>query len=119
VSSNRGIMRVAKAEVDAFARGAVHTVHSTLYGRADGMLSRECNGGSQPAGCRTSDGRLWFPTVHGVVTVDPSSLGGKPSAPPVLIEQALFDGTSYALGSKAVAPAGSRSFEIHYTAPNS
>ena len=117
VSSNRGIMQVAKTELDAFARGDISTIHNTLYGRADGMLSCECNGGSQPAGCKTRDGRLCFPTVHGMVTVDPSRLGGPQPPPPVLIEQVLVDGVSYELGVKAVVAAGSRNFEIHYTAP--
>ena len=37
------------------------------YGKADGMRANQCNGASQPAGWRTSDGHLWFPTVAAVV----------------------------------------------------
>jgi hypothetical protein len=35
------------------------------------MRSAECNGGFQPAGFKGRDGRLWFPTIAGVATVDP------------------------------------------------
>ena len=42
----------------------------------DGVKSNECNGGSQPAGWRGRDGRLWFPTIKGLVVLDPEQLEG-------------------------------------------
>jgi hypothetical protein len=38
------------------------------------MKSAECNGSgnAQPAGWRSRDGRLWFPTQKGIVAVDPA-----------------------------------------------
>ena len=53
-------------------------MNSFAYGVADGMLSRECNGAS-PAGWKTRDGRLWFPTVKGVVSIDPRQRDIPPS----------------------------------------
>jgi hypothetical protein len=46
-------------------------VVSTGFGRSDGMLNAECNGGSQAAGVKTRDGKLWFPTQDGVAVIDP------------------------------------------------
>ena len=34
------------------------------------MRTSECNGRGQPAGWRTADGRLWFPTIDGVAVID-------------------------------------------------
>src|SRR5207247_10808355 len=39
------------------------------YGKLDGMRSAECTGGVQPAGCRSKDGKLWFPTSQGLIMV--------------------------------------------------
>jgi ligand-binding sensor domain-containing protein len=60
MSSNRGVYRVSKSDLEAVARHRLAAVAWRLFGTADGMESSECNGGNQPAGIRTRDGRLWF-----------------------------------------------------------
>src|SRR6185503_19009939 len=62
MSSNRGIWRVSRTVLDAVAADQRTTVDSQAYGEADGMRDRECNGVADPAGWRTGDGKLWFPT---------------------------------------------------------
>ena len=54
------------------------------------MRNAEGNGGS-PSGWRDADGRLWFATMGGAVTVDPAHLESNRMAPPVAIEEALAD----------------------------
>ncbi len=61
MSSNRGIFRVAKQQLNDFADGKINYIESIAYGKADGLLETECNGGQQPAGIKASDGKLWFP----------------------------------------------------------
>ena len=52
------------------------------------MLNSECNGGdNQPAGCKDDQGRIWFPTVQGVVVIDPKAMQQTELPPPVVIEQ--------------------------------
>src|SRR6185295_7523327 len=70
MSSNQGIYRVSRRQLNDFAEGKLGQITSISYGVKDGMLNSECNGGRQPAGVRARDGRLWFPTVEGVVVVD-------------------------------------------------
>jgi ligand-binding sensor domain-containing protein len=52
MSCNRGIYRVAKQQLHDFADGKIARINSTAYGKADGLLETECNGGQQPAGYR-------------------------------------------------------------------
>ena len=59
------------------------------YGRRDGMLNPECNGGAQPAGIRARDGRIWFPTQRGVAVFDPETIAVDTTPPPVLITALL------------------------------
>lgn len=54
------------------------SVTSIPYGVGDGMKSSETNGGNQPAGWKTADGRLWFPALKGVVAVDPNRINSLP-----------------------------------------
>jgi signal transduction histidine kinase/sugar lactone lactonase YvrE len=92
MGSNRGLMRVKKQALDDAANGAPGLLPVRVFGRADGLPTVECSLGSQPGACRTRDGRLWFPTVKGLVHVDPSQIVPNTNPPPVIIESVLVDG---------------------------
>jgi ligand-binding sensor domain-containing protein len=116
MSSNRGIWRVNRQQLEAFAAGRRPAIDSTVYGEADGMRDRECNGVADPAGWRTRDGRLWFPTGKGVVVIDPTHL--HPRRPPsAVIESVRVNGRQQPTAGPLVLPAGSPRLELTYTAP--
>jgi len=117
MSSNRGVYRVSKSDLNAFADGSISAVSSVSYGRGDGIEVEECNGGYQPAGWKSKDGRLWFPTQAGVTVVDPARLPLNPSAPPVAIEAVLVDDQPAALDAVRIPP-GQHLLEIQYAAPS-
>jgi PAS domain S-box-containing protein len=91
MTSNRGVFRVALSDLNAFANGKISFIHSFSYGVADGMKSKECNGGFQPMGWRGRDGKLYFPTQRGLSALDPQRLETNPLAPNVVIEQVIVD----------------------------
>jgi len=117
MSSNRGVFHVSRQDLDDFAAGKRSRIRSVVYGTADGMKSAECNGSgnAQPAGWRTSDGRLWFPTLKGVVAVDPAPRFSDQRMPQVLIEEVRIDKQPAPLDGIRVA-GGARELEIAYTA---
>jgi ligand-binding sensor domain-containing protein/signal transduction histidine kinase len=92
MSGNRGIYRAAREQLNAFADGRIPRVHSVLYGREDGLLNPETNGGFQPAASRDARGHFWFPTVEGVAVVDPSRIQRARRAPTVALEEIVVDG---------------------------
>jgi signal transduction histidine kinase/ligand-binding sensor domain-containing protein len=91
INSNQGIYRVSRQELNDFADGKVKFLTSIAYNKQDGLLNVEGNGGRQPAGIKTRDGRLWFPTAQGIAVVDPETVIINPLPPPVLIEQIVID----------------------------
>lgn len=105
VSSNRGIYRVSRDELNDFDDGKISRVNSIAYGKSDGMLNAECNGGRSPAGIRAGDGRLWFPTQDGVAVVDPQEIKSNSQPPPVVIESVKIDN----ILSEPPAPTGGHS----------
>lgn len=115
VSSNRGIYRVGRGELNELAEGRRPSVTSVHYGKADGLLSAECNGGTQPAGFRARDGRLWFPTQDVVGVVNPSEILRNSLPPPVAIEEFILDNRPVVFRDAARLPTGTENFEIHYT----
>ena len=116
MSSNKGVFRVSRKELDDVVEGRSQSLSCVSYGEADGMRSAECNGRNQSPGWKTSDGRLWFPTVNGVVTVDPNNLKMNGLSPPVLIEQVIIDKETIDQRESAQLPSGNGDMEIHYTA---
>jgi len=116
MSSNRGIFRVSRRELNDLAHGKIASVTPVVYGTGDGMKSPECNGGNQSAGCKTRDGRLWFPTTNGVVVVDPARLRKNTLPPPVVIESIRADKRPIDLRESVEIPPGTRELEISYTA---
>ena len=116
MSSNRGIYRVSKQQLNDLAAGKRKTVATVSYGRSDGMLNAECNGGLWPAGAKDKDGKLWFPTQDGVAIVDPELVPTNKQPPRVAIESADVDHISAPPGKEIIIKPGQESLEIQYTA---
>lgn len=117
ISSNRGIYRIKRSELNDFADGKITQVNSVSYGRADGMLSTECNGGRQPASIEDKDGNFWFPTQDGVVLVNPASMENfNQLPPPVVIESVSVEREPVDFRNGIIIEAGKRDIEIDYTA---
>lgn len=115
MSSNKGIFRVSKKELDDFSKGALQSISCIAYGTADGMKSSECNGGNQPAGCQAKDSTLWFPTLKGVAVIDPENIKLNELPPPVLIEQVVIDDHPLVLGGGTSLLPGKKKFEFQFT----
>ena len=125
IGSNEGLMRIPKQSLNDFAAGATNVISCRTYGKADGLPTRECSAGSQPATCRTADGRLWFPTSKGPASVNPADLKTNLQPPRVMIESVLVDGNEQktnrldsAWTPSVTIPPGGEELEIHYTALN-
>jgi signal transduction histidine kinase/CheY-like chemotaxis protein/streptogramin lyase len=115
MSSNRGISRVKKSELIAFAEGKLASVAPQSYGVADGMESTECNGGTQYSGWKTREGKLLFACLKSVVVVDPGNLPRNPLRPPVVIESVTINQQkNVAPGAKV--PVGIGELEFHFAA---
>ena len=116
MSSNKGIFAIEKRALDAFADGRIERVDSIFIDDRDGMVTRDCSGGSQPAGSKKRDGTLWFPTDGGVVVVDPRHQQKNTHPPPVQIEQVVAERTPLTGGGSFELPRGTKNLEISYTA---
>lgn len=115
ISSNKGIMKIGKGELKAFFDGGSERLTVAYFTKAEGMGSSECNGGGQPAGCLAPDGRIWFPTIKGVVVIDPEMKDLPP--PAVVVEQiAVNRGDPFEVSGEAELGPGAETVEFHYAA---
>lgn len=122
MSCRKGIFRVNRREFEDFDRGDVQAISCVTYGRADGLISVQCNGVAKPSGSKGSNGRLWFPTIAGAVAVD-TRIKTNLRPPPVVIEEVIADQhllrpatTSGEDFGTLIVPPGRGDLEIHYTA---
>jgi ligand-binding sensor domain-containing protein/signal transduction histidine kinase len=125
IGSNAGLMRVRKRDLDDFAASPTNFIPCRGYDKRDGLPATECTFGSQPAACRTADGTLWFPTVAGVVSVNPDKIHSNTNPPPVVIESVLVaeqhsntNGPHTAPPASVIVPPGTEDLEIQYTSLN-
>ena len=118
MSCNKGIFSLERARRDAYFSGRASAVSCRSFGASDGMKTRECNGGTQPAGWRDARGRLWFATIRGAAVLDPRRLKdiGMPRA---LLDGVIVDRQSWEVGGPgrpAVFPPGTQDFAFYFTA---
>ncbi len=117
MSGNRGVFRVSLQALNDFAAKRTSRIAAISYGTSDGMTTRECNGGFQPAGWKSEDGRLWFPTMKGVVVVNPQNVERASAPLPTILEQAFIDGREVDKTASISVPPGRGQLEFRYTAP--
>ncbi len=133
---SRGILRVRKSDLNDLAAGKTTFLHPRSFGVNDGMPLEECSSGSFPTGIKTKSGMICFPTVKGLVLLDPHRQETNAPPPKVLLEEVLVNGQvlptttgprgspegDRALGRgdspqvrRISIPAGGRELELHYT----
>lgn len=125
IGSNLGLMRLAKKSLTKQVSAKTASIACRVYGPEDGLPSGECTQGSQPAAWRMPDGRLWFPTIRGLVSVNPAELLQNTNLPLVAIESVLLDDQeqrtnrldSVSLQSQVI-PASVERLDIFFTSLN-
>jgi C4-dicarboxylate-specific signal transduction histidine kinase/streptogramin lyase len=116
LTSNKGLMSVPAEILEALARGQASAPDIDIYGVSDGMRTVEFDGGSTSAGCITSDGRLWFPSINGILAVDPAHIRTNTLPPPVQIERIMVDSAPQDLRQAFEVSPGHKQWEFQYTA---
>ncbi|MEX0724205.1 MAG: ATP-binding protein, partial [Gracilimonas sp.] len=115
MSSNRGVFKINKSELNAYLDNESDIFTLLHYGRAEGMRNPEGNGSIQEAGLRTSDGDFWFATQEGVAIFNQDREDTQAFPPKVLIKSITAGGNSYT-SDKVMIDKGYKSFTINFNA---
>ena len=106
LSSGRGLLSVARRDLEEVADGRRARISADVYDGTDGVLIR-AGGFGHPAGWKDRQGRLWFATFAGVAVVDPAALRTRAApAPPVVVQHLMIDGRRIEAAPPAVAVVG-------------
>ncbi len=116
MNCNKGVFRASKKELNDFADGLIPRVHSLSFGVSEGVRGVESTGPAQPAGWKSREGKLWFPTIKGLAVVDPDYRKRNERVPPVLIEKMAVEDTVVDMASPLVIGPGRKKIEFTFTA---
>ena len=115
MSSNRGIFKIDKSELNEFMDGESNTFTLLHYGRQEGMRNPEANGSVQEAGLRTKDGQFWFATQEGVAIFQ-SNIARKNQVPPTVLVDHIRSGSNEYSSKEVTIEKGSKNFAVNFHA---
>ena len=90
ITTNAGLYRFNKQNVYRKIEDSSFDLPFNYFGLEDGIKNLEFNGGCSPCANVLSNGNLSFPTIQGLVFVDPKTIASS-SIPPRLLIQMFKD----------------------------
>jgi PAS domain S-box-containing protein len=115
VDSEHGIFRVTRQGMNDLADGKTGRVDCAVF---DGINSVKVADKTvqEHVGCKTADGRIWFPCPLGVVMIDPAHIPVNRVAPPVHLDRIRANGKEVDPSGPVSVPPGHGELEFHYDA---
>jgi PAS domain S-box-containing protein len=115
IDSGRGIFRIARHDLNAFADGEIDQVSCDPFDTRDAVKFND-RADQEYSGCKSADGRIWFPSPWGVIMIDPANFVRNSVPPPVYIEDIQIEGKSVTDRSNARLKVGQERVEFTFTA---
>lgn len=97
MSTNHGLFKVSlQALITAYEKN-LDEIYYHYFGKEDGLLNTEFNGGCQPCMLELSNGFFSFPNMNGLALFDPHEKHVPPPSGQVFVDEILVDSTVYHL----------------------
>lgn len=112
-----GIMRVDADEIEAWARVPGRPLKCEIFNHLDGVYGMAVQLRPQPSAIETTDGRIWFSTTGGFVSIDSTQLLRNTLPPPVTIWSLTSGNTRHPnLGADIRLPVHTHDLQFEYSA---
>ncbi len=115
-TSNNGIIFINSKDVKDYISGKTKRINTRLYTTEDGLPTNEFNGYTQRNIYKDYTGKIFFPSVKGVVSVKPDSMPVNNVAPPVKIEKIIIDGNKVPTKWQHILDPDVKRVEFHFKA---
>ena len=89
--SDRGIFKARESDLDNVVEGRSQNVLCVHYGEGNDMPSLQASFGVTPNVLRSSNDRLWFPTLSALAVVNLDNLQEDSQPPSVLLKEVIVD----------------------------
>ena len=122
ISTNRGLFKVKTGDMIAAFESDVNEIYYHYFGKNDGMEMTEMNGGCVPCAIELKNKIISFPTMDGLVWVDPSNASSSLPGGNIYIDELKVNGKKVNTDSlqylKLNAANGEIEIKLLYTAWN-
>jgi signal transduction histidine kinase/ligand-binding sensor domain-containing protein len=116
INGFKGGVRIESEELKRGIADPNYKVSLRVYGADEGMPGSAQMNRPVPTLIEGADGRLWFATTQGIARIDPAKLPKDMSAPVAVVRSMQLANRVLRPKAQVDLPAGSRAFEIDYTA---
>jgi diguanylate cyclase (GGDEF)-like protein len=113
--SVNGMLRIEKADIQKAISNSNYPLAPLRLDKGDGMSTTQCNGGTQPSGTVTRDGRIMFATARGIAVHSPAQkirLNQRP--PPIHITAIHVDNVAQPVSTTLDLAATTRRVEFKF-----
>ncbi|MCP4216918.1 MAG: helix-turn-helix domain-containing protein [bacterium] len=117
-SSDKGIMKINKKELEDFADGKTDWINCIAFGTKEGMLNVECSWSSLNSIIKTRGGDYWFATKKGICVLNPSKIKIDKEPPNVILEAVEYNDKQLVDTSKENRLTQVDSIVFRFTAPS-
>ncbi len=114
ISGPNGVALLNRSDLDTQAEASSRHLALMFYPTTDIAPNTEIYGGTQPSGCITATGEVWFPSNLGPIHI-PISLQAPLPPPPLLIDSVLADGRQEPVSGPIVLQPGTNRLEFDFT----
>ncbi|HVI53890.1 MAG TPA: two-component regulator propeller domain-containing protein [Luteibacter sp.] len=112
----QGVARIDGAHMARALQDPSYRPPVKLFDSLDGLPGTPAQFRPLPTALVADDGRLWFATTSGVVSIDPADVPRNPLPPPVSIRSITTDAGSWPVTATVNLPAHTERLRIGYTA---
>jgi len=112
-----GLVRVKKVDLNAFMDGKGSEPKESYYDIADGLRSFNFGGANRTVASMEPTSVLWFPSLMGVVRIDPRNVPVNLMIPPVHMQEVSADERALPLGATVSIPAGVAILRFTFSVP--
>ncbi|MEZ2417465.1 two-component regulator propeller domain-containing protein [Luteibacter sp. RCC_6_2] len=112
----QGVVRIAAADMARALEDPDYRLPGTLFDSLDGLPGTPAQFRPLPTAVVADDGRLWFATTSGIVSIDPANVPRNALAPPVSIRSVSTDIGTWPAGPRIDLPAHTERLRIAFTA---
>jgi signal transduction histidine kinase len=109
----RGVFSVTRQALNDFADGRTNHVQCAVYDSLNAVKSVERNQ-QKPSGCKSLDGRIWFPMAQGLMMIDPTNIMANAVPPQVHVEAVRANGRELDNAGNAALKPGKGELEFEY-----
>lgn len=115
LSTNNGILSLKRHEILKYLQGIIKTFNLIQYSEIDGISSSVFSGGTQPAGWKTPNGNIYFPSRRGITYFNPEKFYFNRVVPGIKIEKLVVNGENFSKKGEIILNPGVKKLSIYFS----